>query len=150
MCQLVTVSYVGSLEDTARYTDLLLAPAEHFGRGIFCPLGKKNLIMLFWPIFGNFWCPVVTLVTFNSNLSKFERNHKKTKESKKVPNFFYKFQTNPKKNPLKKLKLSKIVKKSKNLGKSEKKLKNLFFKNFENFFIFFFRRKKCYFLNFAN
>ena len=29
---------------------------------------KKELIMLFWPIFGNFWCPVVTLVTFSSNL----------------------------------------------------------------------------------
>ena len=28
---------------------------------------KKELFMLFWPIFGNFWCPVVTMVTFSSN-----------------------------------------------------------------------------------
>ena len=45
------------LEDTARYAGLLLAPAEGFGRGIFPPLGKKKLIMLFWPILGHFWCP---------------------------------------------------------------------------------------------
>ena len=30
---------------------------------------KKELIVLFGPIFGNFWCPVVTLVTFSSNIS---------------------------------------------------------------------------------
>ena len=35
---------------------------------------KKELIMLCWPIFGNFWCPLVTSVTFSSNLSNFERN----------------------------------------------------------------------------
>ena len=60
------------LEDTARYTGLLLAPAEGFGR--------RQVIMLFWPIFDNFWCPVVTLVTFSSNLSNFERNPKKPKK----------------------------------------------------------------------
>ena len=37
---------------------------------------KKELFMLFWPIFGNFWCPVVTVVTFSINLSNFERNQK--------------------------------------------------------------------------
>ena len=40
--------------------------------------------------FGNFWCPVVTLVTLNSNLSKFKRNAKKhkliQKKSKKSKN----------------------------------------------------------------
>ena len=35
--------------------------------------------MLFWPIFGDFWCPVGTWVTFSSNLKNFERNPKKTK-----------------------------------------------------------------------
>ena len=30
--------------------------------------------MLFWPILGNFWCPVKT---FSSNLSNFEKNPKK-------------------------------------------------------------------------
>ena len=39
-------------------------------------LAKKELFMPFWPIFGNFWCPVVTLVTFSSNLSNFEKNTK--------------------------------------------------------------------------
>ena len=33
---------------------------------------KKELIMLFWPILGHFWCPVVTLVNLSSNLSNFE------------------------------------------------------------------------------
>ena len=37
--------------------------------------------MLFWPLFGNFWCPVVTLVTFSSNLSNFERNTQKPKKN---------------------------------------------------------------------
>ena len=30
------------LEDTARYAGLLLAPAESFGRGFFCPSGTKS------------------------------------------------------------------------------------------------------------
>ena len=67
------------LEDTARYAGLILAPAEGIGRRFFCPLGKKDIIMLFWPIFGNFWCPVVTFVTFSSNSSNFERNPKNRK-----------------------------------------------------------------------
>ena len=50
------------------------------------PLGKKEL---FWPFFGHFWCPEVTLVTFNSNLSNFLKN-------KKSHNFFFFF--NPKRN----------------------------------------------------
>jgi hypothetical protein len=54
---------------------------------------KKELIMLFWPIFGDFWCPVVTLVTFSSNLSNFERNAKKPKKFKKIQ----KISKNPKK-----------------------------------------------------
>ena len=32
--------------------------------------------MLFWPILGYFWCPVVTLVYFSSNLSNFKKNPK--------------------------------------------------------------------------
>ena len=53
-----------TLEDTARYAGLLLAPAEGFGlrpRLFFAIRAKKELFMLFWPIFGNFWCPVVTI-----------------------------------------------------------------------------------------
>ena len=30
--------------------------------------------MLFWPILGHFWCLVVNLVTFSSDLSDFEKN----------------------------------------------------------------------------
>ena len=41
---------------------------------------KKEPIILFWPIFVNFWCPVVTLVTLSSNLSNFERNPKNPKK----------------------------------------------------------------------
>jgi hypothetical protein len=48
-------------------------------------LGKeKELIMLFWPIFGDFWCPVITLVTFSSNLSNFKKNPKTKQKNKKI------------------------------------------------------------------
>ena len=65
-----------------RYTSLLLAPAENFGlgRGFFLPFGQKKIIMLFWPTLGNFWCPVVTLETFSSNLSNFEKNSENSKK----------------------------------------------------------------------
>ena len=43
-----------------------LRRASAFGRGFFFPSGKKELIMPFWLIFGNFWCLVVTLVIFSS------------------------------------------------------------------------------------
>ena len=62
---------------TACYAGLLLAPAEGFGQGFFCPSGKKRE-----PIFGKFFGPV----TFSSNLSNFERNSQKhQKKSKKSP-----------------------------------------------------------------
>ena len=72
------VCYYVALEDTARYAGLLLAPAEGFGLW-----AKKEPNLLFWPIFGNFWCIVVTLVTFSSNLSNFGRNPKKPKKIQK-------------------------------------------------------------------
>ena len=43
---------------------LLLAPAKGFDRAYYAVL----------PILGNFWCSVVTLVTFNSNLIYFKNN----------------------------------------------------------------------------
>ena len=62
------------VEDTAHYLGLLLAPAEDFGRGRgFLAFVQKKLIMLFWPILGLLWCPVGPLLTFNSNLSNFEK-----------------------------------------------------------------------------
>ena len=107
----------GVLEDTARYAGVLLAPAEGFGlrTSLFFAFfrAKKEVIMLFWPFFGNFWCPVVTLVTFSSYISNFERNPKKTKKIQKI-------QINSKN-----FKKSKNAKKSKKLKKkSEKKKKN--------------------------
>ena len=58
----------------ARYADLLLAPAEGFGRGFFLPFGqKRELVMLFWPMLDHFWYPLVTLVTFSINLSNFKK-----------------------------------------------------------------------------
>ena len=77
------------LEDTARYAGLLLAPAEAFGlrpRAFLALRANKGLILLFWPIFRNFLCPVVTLVTFSSNLSNFERYPKKTREKTREKN----------------------------------------------------------------
>ena len=78
----------------ARYAGLLIAPAEGFGLWptLFVALwAKKEINMLFWTIFGNFWCPVVTLVTISSNISNFERNSKNQKYPKKIQNFKKKF-----------------------------------------------------------
>ena len=42
-----------TLEDTARYASLLLAPTEGFGRGFFCPPGKKE--RAYNAVLANFW-----------------------------------------------------------------------------------------------
>ena len=92
--------------------------------------------------FGNFLCPVVTLVIFSSNISNFEMNPKEIQK---------KIQNSPKfpKNPLQTQKiqiLSKMVKKSKNLEK--KSQKTVFFSTK----IFLEKKwpKKCHSLCFAN
>ena len=89
-----------TLEDTARYAGLLLASAEGFGRGFFCPSGKKRAFYAVLANFRLFWCSVVTSVTLSSNLSNFEKNPKIPKNPKKSLK-------NPKKN-LKNLKNLKI------------------------------------------
>ena len=43
---LLSVDNLYVLEDTAGYAGLLLAPAEGFGRGLFCPWGKKKKIII--------------------------------------------------------------------------------------------------------
>ena len=75
--------HLKTLEDTARYAGLLLAPAKGFGLWprLFLTFGQKKrayyaILAHFWHI----WCPVVALVTISSNLSNFERNHKKKKK----------------------------------------------------------------------
>ena len=77
-------------EPTRRYSPLRGPTSSSCGglrpRAFFALRAKKELSMLFWPIFGNFLCPVVTLVTFSSYLSNFERNCKKTKKSKNFKN----------------------------------------------------------------
>ena len=78
---------VSVLEDTARYAVLLLAPVEGFNQGFFCPWGKKkSLIMLFWPIFGNFWCPVVTLATLKE-IPKNKKNPQKIEKFQKIQKY---------------------------------------------------------------
>ena len=74
-------SYSSPLEDMARYAGLLLASAEGLGRGFFCPLGQKRA---YYADLAHFWCPVVTLVTFSSNRSNFERDPNK-KYPPKIP-----------------------------------------------------------------
>ena len=64
------------IEDTAFF----LAPAEGFNLQprLCLPFGqKKRAYYAVLAHFGNFWCPVVTLETFSSNLSNFKRNPKK-------------------------------------------------------------------------
>ena len=102
---------LSTLKDTSRYAGLLLAPAEGFGpqpRAFFALRAKKKLIMLFKPILGHFWCPVVTLVAFSSNVSNF------------------------KKNPKSQLKILKKSKKKLNILKNSKKIQKKSFKNPEN------------------
>ena len=50
--------------------------------------------MRFWPILGHFWRSVVTLVSFSSNISNFEKNANIIKKSKNP-----KMSKNPKKIP---------------------------------------------------
>ena len=93
--------------------------------------------MLFWTIFGNFWCPVVTLVSFNSNLSNFlkksQKIQKKNPKILKSPQFFFE----KSKNPLNKLKKKECQKWSQYL-KILKNLKIHFFFNiiFRDDFLF--------------
>ena len=52
---------------------------------------KKELIMLFWPIFGIFWCPVVTLVTLKGipktkKIQKKKKIYLKISKNQKNPN----------------------------------------------------------------
>ena len=102
----------------------------------FALLAKKELIILFWPIFGIFWSPVITLVTFSSNISnnnkkKSKKFQKNSNNFKKIPNFkkrpknpknLKKNPKNKKKNSKKRLKnpLKKNPKISKNLKKFQK------------------------------
>ena len=120
----------------------------------------KELIILFWPIFGIFWCPVVTLVTFSSNLGNLKKSKKNPKISKnfkklknlskipKIPKIKKKSKKNPKKN------LSKIQKSMKNPTNKKsvymvknpkilKDLKNSFFQQ-QTKIGFFLPTKKCY------
>ena len=72
------------LEDTARYAGLLLAPAEGFGLRpkLFLRFGqKKSVFYCFGPFLAFFCSPVITLVTFSSNISN---NNKKTTKCKKI------------------------------------------------------------------
>ena len=104
-------------KETRRYSPLRRPTSSYCG-GLrprhFLPFEqKKALIMLFWPIFGNFWCPVVTLVAFSSNLRNFEMNLKK---NKKIPQKIWKISK-------KKFKKSKNPKKSKKVQKIQIKSK---------------------------
>ena len=128
--------------------------------------------MLFWPIFGDFWCPVVTVVTFSSTLSNFERNQKKknpkknpqkskklkksknpkkSKKSKKIPKKSKKKSKKSKKNPkspYKNPKNQKIVKNGQKIRKSQKISKNLKNSLFHFFLFVFVPDEKCYPLSF--
>ena len=116
-------SKMKTLTWTRRYGPLR-GPTSSSCRGLrpsaeafFALQAKKELIInLFWPIFGNYWGPVVTWVTFSNNLSNFERNPKKSKNAKKNPKISKNFNK------------SKTPKKSKNPKKSfflyKKKSKN--------------------------
>ena len=44
---------------------------------------KKELFRLLVLILGNFWCSLVTSITFSSNLSNFEKNPKKSPKNSK-------------------------------------------------------------------
>ena len=71
-----SIPVVQILEDTASYAGLLLAPLESF----FC-----RVQYAYYMVLANFWCPLVTLVTFSSNLSNFKKNPKSpTKKNRRI------------------------------------------------------------------
>ena len=64
----------------------IILRALAFGRGFFPLWTKKGLSCFFGPYWPIYWCSVVTLVTFSSNLGNFEnkkiQHQNKSKESK--------------------------------------------------------------------
>ena len=68
---------------------------QPLAEAFFALWAQKEPIMLFWLIFGNFWYPVVTLVTFSSNLSNFERNPPPKKNPRKIRKLKKKIKKNP-------------------------------------------------------
>ena len=63
-----------SIEDTARYAGLFLAPGEGFGRGFFCPSRKKRAYYAALANFRPFLLSSSNLGNFSSNHSNFEKN----------------------------------------------------------------------------
>ena len=51
---------------------------------LFALWAAKELLTLFMLILGNFWCSVVSSVTFSSNLSDFEKNPENPKKNQKM------------------------------------------------------------------
>ena len=105
--------------------------ASASGRGFFCPSGKNWVFMLFWLTLGHFWCSVVTSVTFNSNLSNFEKNlwtkSKKIPNKSKISKHPTKSKKSEKKKKSQKTQKKSIKTKSENLKKRFKKSKKIFF-----------------------
>ena len=141
-------------KDTARYASLLLAPGEGFGlqtRFFFALWAKKELFMMSWRLlwcFGNFWCRLVTVLTFSSNISKKKqkskknkKNQKKSKNAKKSKNIQKKILKKSKKSIKKPQKSKKCQKWSKNpkIQNNLKKSQNLPF-----FYFFYFLKKICF------
>ena len=87
-------------------------------------ISKKDLIMRFWLIFGNFWCPVVTLVMISSNLHNFERNPKKPQKLEMNEKIAKKFKNLKMQKKVQKIKQKKIKKIKEKLKTSLKKSKN--------------------------
>ena len=73
---LLIISIYWKIGPSTRAYFKLLRRAAAFGRGLFCPSGKKRAYYAFLEILGNFWCPIVNLETLSSI--------KKIKEIQKV------------------------------------------------------------------
>ena len=98
----------------------LLRRASALSQGIFSDPAKKSFLCRIWPIFGHFWCPVVTLVTFCNLFVTLKRIQKSITNSKRI------FKNPTKKNVLKELRKYFLYKKQKN---------KIFLKKVFNFFI---------------
>ena len=84
--KIVHLFFLSYINTTRKYSPLRGLSSSSCGGlwpGLFWPFGQKRLIMLFWPILGHFWCSVVTLGTFSSNLNNLFLNPKKSKKSQK-------------------------------------------------------------------
>ena len=93
--------YFFCVQHTRRYGPLRGPTSSSCGglrpsaEAFFALRARNELFMLFWPIYGDFWCPVVTVVTLSGkpknqkNIKNGQKIRKSWKISKNLKNSFF-------------------------------------------------------------